>query len=740
MQVDQQQQDVEAGIVYINGDDIPPNLYYYPSNFDLTNYWINTKNIRTDARKGTYSLNDINVFVYLVKNRVTNILGDKDGFKTDLNQLIEARNHVRRYVENKQKTYENAKKRAQSLNAPNPPPVQLPQDHLNISLSVENERYFYGPTLKNATRRKNYNMRLAKFNLDATIENWNGIDFSENVLHSHTSPRSTTSTTQNDTTIETNSIVNAVTDAFEVDENDGDTDEDLVIMNKNKNVNKNVQISGSQPGTPIHSDNENSISDKNEMDVDENEGVQDTEWQKNVTNLQDYIPLDEVSTKTPGGPPDLTNIDNNNINKNIKQMNVGELDPVNHFKSNKFVKSDVQSIIKYEKSFDKWMKEINQYCNEMYENIKEDRKDPTLAFNDVRGLLSSYIHRMAQMMIAYRVYYHLPPKPSAFKVLLNTLDENKLNSTIFDYYQKQFSVLIGKKYIDKKIGERLKPYERLLIAPKDAYKVQHGKLLKSIQFQNMINPIPKIPHKKRKSNNGWGDFQQHRAKRLKVFHRKEIDYEKIQKQVNMRKAQIVEENRKKEQERIDKIKKDKVLNDFKMKFKSLENDLLKKLNQQQPENSNNNNQSGIQQQQKVANDVGVILNSYHKKLEEYESKHQYFDNKIQELVSKQQTPISPAKPFLNKQNEKRRGAEIHSPEFNTVYKSLEGFKVIDHQLYKEKQNEKGQDIYQSLLNKQNFSNKGVVKELQGLWVRTYNFYQCESVNKTLVYAVRFDSG
>ncbi len=30
MQVEQQQ-DLDAGIVYINGDDIPPNLYYYPS-------------------------------------------------------------------------------------------------------------------------------------------------------------------------------------------------------------------------------------------------------------------------------------------------------------------------------------------------------------------------------------------------------------------------------------------------------------------------------------------------------------------------------------------------------------------------------------------------------------------------------------------------------------------------------------------------------------------------------------
>ncbi len=729
----------DSTTIYINGNGIPPNIYSYLGSFDIKLYWIRTQNIRTDARRGAFTVADTNVFIRLVKDRLLHILGDKDGFKTDLNQLHEARIGA-------QKWYDDNVKETN----------KLATNHSDITALFSNERYFIGPNLTNATRRKNYNARLAKYDVNQMIEKWVGNEIVDNILKTNTSPRSTTSTTTfannngNISTSQMNVDNTQNTNVLTITADDNETDDEIILLNNKTDT---------PPGTPNFS-NMNDKQSKSEMDIDndnnqsnedmknENEGAHNIQWEKSVNNISDFIPYNEVNKVTPGGPQLLNSINNTNKN-NTSNFKSGELSPVMHFKSNKFVKSNIDSIIEYEMKFEKWKKEINEYLNEMFNNIKQDKNDPTLSFNDVRKHFGSYIHRMTQMLIAYRVYFHLTPKPDSFKVLLGMVDDNKLKSTIFDYYHRQFLELIKKEFIGKNVGERLKSFDKLLIAPKDAYKVHHGKVIKSVQFQNMIHPIkPNPPSRKRKKPlNGWDEFQIHHAKRIKTKHsnvHKQMSYDKnnkLQNELNKRKAELLHEQISKQQE-IEKMKNDKKLYDLKsqindlekfkdqqdIKLKSLQDELYKKLEQIENSQSTNNNKNNniFGSDNKVVNDLKNVLKNYDNKLKNY-------DNKLQ-------PPESPLKPYLSKQNEKKRGAEINSPEFKTVYKTLEGFKVIDKKLYESKQHENGHDLYQSLLNKQNISNKSIVKELQGLWVRSYNLYQCESVHKTLVYAVRYDSG
>eukprot|EP01084_Bolivina_argentea_P081669 147867_1 len=117
---------------YINGDGIPPNIYSHSSSLQLNLYWINTKNIRIEARRGTFSIADIDTFISLIKHTETNILGDNKGFKADLNQIYEARIGAQKFYDENKKS-----------------PDKLPQNHINLDLLLNDKRYFYGPRLTN---------------------------------------------------------------------------------------------------------------------------------------------------------------------------------------------------------------------------------------------------------------------------------------------------------------------------------------------------------------------------------------------------------------------------------------------------------------------------------------------------------------------------------------------------------------------------------------------------------------
>eukprot|EP01084_Bolivina_argentea_P163088 283769_1 len=582
-----QQQVINTAMRYINGDGIPQNIYSYTSTYDLNDYWIITKNIRTDARRGAFTMNDMNVFFNLIKFKDINIYGDIEGFKTDLNQMIEAREGAAKYITTQRKQHQIECNKAKLGGNKITPTLKLPTDHMDITILLNNPRYFLGPTLKNATRRRNYNLRLTLYDVDAMISAWNGKDFIKNILRLPTSPRSITSTSNGNTTLPTlnNPIAQGVNDkntnttainkknlnnndnVFEINDEDG-TDDEVMILNKNKNVNKNTKSdSETPPTTPSTIINNNKNSDKNEMDNDNetttindnnnnNEGIQNNEWQNNIRMI-DYTPIIEIPTPTPGGPTSTTDINIDNDEKNQKNLFEGELDPKGLFKQNKYVKTDENSIINYEKIFDKRMCDINNYCQEMFHNIKQDTKNPNLKFEDIRGLLGSYIHRMSQIMSAYRVYFHLAPKPSAFAILLRTLDQNKLETLVFDMFIKQTSVLVNKNFINRKTGERMKPFDKLFIAPQDAYKVYHGKILKTVQFKNLLNPIPN--HKKRKPNDSWGAFQAHRKKRLKTKH----NYSNKQNTNNSSQIQY-------DQAKIDDINRQKDWNDYENKLKDLD--------------------------------------------------------------------------------------------------------------------------------------------------------------------------
>eukprot|EP01084_Bolivina_argentea_P163089 283770_1 len=228
-----QQQVINTAMRYINGDGIPQNIYSYTSTYDLNDYWIITKNIRTDARRGAFTMNDMNVFFNLIKFKDINIYGDIEGFKTDLNQMIEAREGAAKYITTQRKQHQIECNKAKLGGNKITPTLKLPTDHMDITILLNNPRYFLGPTLKNATRRRNYNLRLTLYDVDAMISAWNGKDFIKNILRLPTSPRSITSTSNGNTTLPTlnNPIAQGV--------NDKNTNT-TAINKKNLNNNDNV--------------------------------------------------------------------------------------------------------------------------------------------------------------------------------------------------------------------------------------------------------------------------------------------------------------------------------------------------------------------------------------------------------------------------------------------------------------------------------------------------------------------
>ncbi len=510
-----------------------------------------------------------------------------------------------------------------------------------------------------------------------------------------------------------------------------------------------------------------------------------------------FIPENEISTTTPSGPPandiisqvDLTNSPPGfgtnstiNSNKNIKiSMKIPKkynnlelkmpLKKLMLFESNEFMNINDASVVKYELEYRDLVAEILDYMNTMFINLRNDLKRPQLGWGEVRSQFNSYTFRQAQVLIAFRVYFRLPPEMDMYSKVMHKAKNDKLYESIVRFHRLYMLTFISKKIIDTN-GKRLKPFKKYLLAPRDKYKVQLGKIIKlssndvsefiaSYEKNEQPRPI------KRRPNKGWEFLKNHEDKKRKLN-------DKINNQLSTKMNvdnQIDFEDKEKMEQYHKKFKKlatDQWMNSHKEKISNS--------NANSTSNSNSNNKetieinTDIEMYDNLNSQVGLMFKAMKQQNSQNVSAANHTNKQITNLLNRQQalysfveslqvqndqvtaeleaqklssnarnsttndnniihkkseiptpfpTPTSIRKkshqtPIKNSSNDQRRGAEHFSREF-LVNKSLNGFEVIDRELYEQSiRGNDGNELYAKLMNKSRRTNKDVVAELQGL--------------------------
>ncbi len=196
------------------GDDFPLEVEFTRKKFhsgpdwkqlELPQEWKNvfliTKNVRTDAKKGQFSLDTVNVMKYLISRNVFQIFGSNNGFDNDLQCLSDAKSYILKLMSKKNNWKPNAK------------------EETDLSLLIKNERYFEIPSLK---RLKNYANRANKFAEATKKWKWPSnnsikatksslINKNKNIKPKSTTPRSfseSSSENENETITNTTTIKN----------------------------------------------------------------------------------------------------------------------------------------------------------------------------------------------------------------------------------------------------------------------------------------------------------------------------------------------------------------------------------------------------------------------------------------------------------------------------------------------------------------------------------------------------
>ncbi len=513
-----------------------------------------------------------------------------------------------------------------------------------------------------------------------------------------------------------------------------------------------------------------------------------------------FIPENEIIHSTPLGPPekfgsqvDLTNSppglgnkSNMNLNKNNKNIKLNSTNIPNKYKNlelkmpleklllfvpNIFMKIDNESVAGYELEFKDMGEEILDYMNTMFINIRNDLKRPQLGWGEVRSQFNSYTFRQAQVLIAFRVYYRLPPEMDMYSKVMHKEKNNKLYERIVRFHRLFMLTFISKKIIDKN-GKRLKSFNNYLLEPRDKYKVQLGKIIKlsSNDVSEFIASYEKNEQPrsiKRKPNKGWEFLKNHEDKKRKL----NGSNKPLSTKMNVVNQMDFDNKEKMEQ--------------YHKKFHKLATDQSLKSHREHIMNSNSNSKSNsdsnkpkktieidtdIEMYENMNSQVGLILkamkqqnsqqvlatnhtnkqltNLLHRQKELYsfvESLQVQSDKVTAELEAQKSnlnaknlvtndnniihkkseiptpfpTPTSKHSkshqtPIKNTSNDQKRGAEHFSREF-LVNKSLNGFEVIDRELYEQSiKGNDGNELYAKLMNKSRRTNKDVVAELQGL--------------------------